>query len=143
MRACRRIFTRGVIGVLACTGASWAGAEPCTVPGTHGSIQAAIDNAGCDPIQLQAGDYLESPVIDRDLTLVGAGPAATTIRGQVTAEGAGVLAFVDALQVVSGCPGPALQARGGATLNGDGLQVARSASAGCNGAAGIFTDGFE
>lgn len=55
----------------------------CTVNAAGGadytSIQAAVDDATCDTITIAAGSYEESLVISRDVTLVGAGAANTTL----------------------------------------------------------------
>lgn len=120
-----------------------AQAAECTVPGTHASIQAAIDAAGCDPIRLATQGYFESPVIARSLTLAGNGSTNTTIWGQVRAEGGGVLVLVQSLTVYSGCPGPALVASAGATVRNGDVVVARSAAAQCNAVVTLFADGFE
>lgn len=118
-------------------------AATCTVPGSHGSIQAAVDDASCDPIQIAAGGYLESPLVTRSLSLVGAGIGATTIWGRVLADGSAILVFVDQLMVSSGCPGPALSAVNGARLRSGDVRAEKSASAGCNVVGRIFADGFE
>ena len=54
---------------------------PCTVPGTHATIQAAVLDAACDPINVAAGTYAENLDIDRSVTIEGAGSAITTIDG--------------------------------------------------------------
>lgn len=118
-------------------------AAECTVPGTHASIQAAIDSVGCDPIRLASRGYFESPEIPRSLTLSGNGSANTTIWGQVNAAGAGVLVLVQGLTVYSGCPGPALVASAGATVRSGDVVVARSAAAQCNAVVTLFADSFE
>lgn len=120
-----------------------ADAGECLVPGTHASIQAAIDAAGCDPIRLASQGYFESPVIARSLTLAGNGSANTTIWGQVRAEGGGVLVLVQGLTVYSGCPGPALVASAGAAVRNGDVVVARSAAAQCNAVVTLFADSFE
>lgn len=120
-----------------------ANAAECMVPGTHASIQAAIDSASCDPIRLASQGYFESPVIPRSLTLTGNGSGSTTIWGQVRVEGSGVLVQAQGLTVYSGCPGPALVASAGATVRNGDVVVARSAAAQCNAVVALFADGFE
>lgn len=118
-------------------------AAECSVPGTHASIQAAIDSADCDPIRLASQGYFESPLIARSLTLAGNGSANTTIWGQVRVEGSGVLVLAQGLTVYSGCPGPALVASAGATVRNGDVFVARSAAAQCNAVVTLFADSFE
>jgi len=50
-------------------GTTWA--ATCTVPGTHATIQAAVDDLTCDTIEVDPGIYNESVTIARALTLVG------------------------------------------------------------------------
>ncbi|HEX5948673.1 MAG TPA: hypothetical protein VFZ45_03825, partial [Actinomycetota bacterium] len=59
-----------------------ASAVPCTAPSvTYATIQAAIDDANCDPIMVPAGTFTENLTIERSLTLAGAGSGATRIDG--------------------------------------------------------------
>ncbi len=60
---------------------SQAMAGVCTVPGTHPTIQAAVSDPTCDPINVAAGTYNGNIVINRALTLMGAGSASTFING--------------------------------------------------------------
>jgi len=62
--------------------AASAAAHPCAVPGDHATIQAAFDDAACDPIQLAAGTYSGSFTIPRPVTVHGAGPGVTILDGQ-------------------------------------------------------------
>ncbi|MBI3247458.1 MAG: right-handed parallel beta-helix repeat-containing protein [Deltaproteobacteria bacterium] len=43
------------------------------VPGDHATIQAAVDDLSCDPINVKAGTYTEEITIARDVTLKGVG----------------------------------------------------------------------
>ncbi len=122
---------------------SRANAAECLVPGTHASIQAAIDSAGCDPIRLASQGYFESPLIARSLTLAGNGSANTTIWGQVRVEGSTVMVLAQGLTVYSGCPGPGLVASAGATVRSGDVVAARSAAAQCNAVVTLFADSFE
>src|SRR5688572_22770565 len=85
----------GVAAVLAISsGTAWA--APCTVPGTHPTIQAAVNDVACDPIDVAPGNYPENVVIPRSLTLNGAqagnsyvtrvsgGPLESTVSGIIT-----------------------------------------------------------
>ena len=74
----------------------------CTVPGTHATIQAAVNDAGCSTINVAPGAYAENVTISRALTLNGAqagnpfagrifGSAGeSTVTGQTTIQAAGV-----------------------------------------------------
>ena len=64
---------------------------PCTVPGSHTTIQAAVANTACDPINVTAGTYNENIVINRALTLMGAGSASTFINGVNTGPNVAVV----------------------------------------------------
>jgi hypothetical protein len=60
-----------------------AQAAVCNVPGDHPTIQSAVDDPTCSQINVAAGTYAENVVINRQLTLTGAGN--TTIIHPVTA----------------------------------------------------------
>jgi hypothetical protein len=62
----------------------------CTVGQGYATIQAAVDDAQCGTIQVPAGSYAEAVVIDRDLSIVGAGADVTI----VDAGGAGSVFFI-------------------------------------------------
>jgi len=115
-----------------------ARAATCTVPsGAHPTIQAAVDDPVCTEIEVAAGLYEESPVIDRHLSLAGASSATTTIGGQVEVDGAAV--DLADLTIVGGGGGfsEALWAHSGAEVSAaDVLVVA-------GGAPAFFADGFE
>ena len=99
----------GVAVVLAISGGT-AWAAPCTVPGTHPTIQAAVNDVGCDPINVAPGNYPENVVIPRSLTLNGAqagnsyltrisgGPLESTVRG-VTTVGSSATITISAADV--------------------------------------------
>lgn len=63
--------------------ATAAHAATCTVPGTHATIQAAVDDLTCDTIEVDPGTYNESVTIARALTLVGpnSGISGLAVRG--------------------------------------------------------------
>ncbi len=60
-------------------------AATCTVDaingGTHASIQAAVDDPACDPIQVADGTYTENLVITRSVSIIGADYKAVIIDG--------------------------------------------------------------
>jgi hypothetical protein len=90
------------------SGTTWA--APCSVPGDHPTIQAAVNDVGCDPINVAPGNYPENVVIPRSLTLNGAqagnsyvtrvsgGPLESTVTG-VTTVGASATITIDAADV--------------------------------------------
>ena len=47
----------------------------------YATIQSAVDDTRCASINLQATEYRENVVIDRDVEIRGAGPGLTTVRG--------------------------------------------------------------
>jgi hypothetical protein len=53
----------------------------CTVPGTHSTIQAAVDDPSCSNINVGLGTYDEQVTVTRsNVTITGSGQGATTIR---------------------------------------------------------------
>ena len=56
-------------------------AAPCTVPGSHPTIQAAVDDPTCDPINVGSGTFHEDLFIDRSVRVVGAGTGTTIVDG--------------------------------------------------------------
>jgi len=114
-----------------------ARAAQCTVPsGVHPTIQAAVDDPGCTEIELAAGLFEESPVIDRALTLTGASSTTTTIGGRVEVAAATV-ALADLGIAAAGGFTEALWAHSGAEVSA--IDVAVLAG----GAPAFFEDGFE
>jgi hypothetical protein len=120
-----------------------ATAAECRVPGSHPTIQAALDSVGCNPIRLESQGYFESPLVARSVVIGGNGTGATTLWGQLRATGSGVVVIVQGLTVYSGCPGPALLAEAGASMQGANVVAARSTAAQCNAVVVLFADGFE
>jgi uncharacterized repeat protein (TIGR01451 family) len=132
----------------------------CTVTagsGTYPTIQAAIDDLSCDPINVPAGTYPENVVITRSLTLQGAGKTSTVIDGGgaergVTIDGSGITVYLNDLHITNGnATAAAIDFRFGggilvtndATLHGTNLQIdqnlASSDTAGFGGGVAINT----
>jgi hypothetical protein len=59
-----------------------AAAGTCAVPADHATLQAAFDDAACNPIQVAAGTYLGNFSLTRAVTVHGAGAGATILDGQ-------------------------------------------------------------
>ncbi|HSN54793.1 MAG TPA: hypothetical protein VLT32_08970 [Candidatus Sulfomarinibacteraceae bacterium] len=119
-------------------------AQTCTVPGSHGTIQAAADDPTCTTIDLAAQIYPESVVLGRTVTIAGPGTGGAVVQGLVLISGAGTVATLRDLRVENGCVPDALRASGGARLVGDSLQVERVEGLPCPLTADtIFIDGFE
>ncbi len=57
-----------------------ASATSCSVPSmAHATIQSAVDDLSCDPIQVAAGTFAEAVSIGRNVTITGAGAGQTII----------------------------------------------------------------
>jgi len=79
----------------------------CSVgPGGYASIQAAIDEGVCPTITLEAGNYIENLLIDRDVELLGEGATTTIIdgggNGRVIDLGVAVTVHLQGLTVTNG-----------------------------------------
>ena len=72
-----------VFGLVLALGSAVQG-KTCSVPADHATVQAAFDDAACDPIQLAAGTYSGSFTIRRPVTVHGAGPGTTSLDAQNT-----------------------------------------------------------
>ena len=130
-----------LLAVFACASLP-AGAQTCTVPGSHATIQEAIDDPACATINLSAQSYPESINIPRSLTLVGPGGGGAVVEGLVRVVGVGTVVNLSDLAVQNGCPSNALLVFGGAQTNGTNLAVERSAALPCP-PLPVFSDGFE
>ena len=83
-------------------GATRAAMAVCSVPGTHATIQGAVNDVTCSTISVAPGAYAESVTISRNLTLNGAeagnpfagrvfGSAGeSTVTGRMTIQASGV-----------------------------------------------------
>src|SRR5215213_7708294 len=67
----------------------------CTVPASHATIQAALDDATCPAVAVMPGAYTENLTIARDVRLAGAARDTVIINGagraSVVAIGAGTV----------------------------------------------------
>lgn len=122
--------------------ASVGAAGNCTVPGTHPTIQAAIDDPGCATIDLLPQTYFEHLEIDRSLTLAGPPGNGAMVQGQVNLTGISTVVALSDFSIVSGCESGTLRVVGGSEMTGSGLSVLFSSSEPC--APGLlYLDGFE
>ena len=142
-RAMSRIAVAMIAFILAAP-ASLLRAQTCTVPGSHTTIQGAVDDRACATITLADQVYPESIVISRSLTVAGPAAGVAVVQGLVLITGSGTLVTLRDLKVENGCVPDALRASKGAKLTGDNLQVERSAGLPCPAITDtIFADGFE
>lgn len=76
----RQLICRALgAGLLLANGAVLA--ATCNVPSSHASLLAAVNDTGCDPIVIAAGEFPAAISINRSLSLVGAGASATRLSG--------------------------------------------------------------
>ena len=133
----RAQFFRGVLAVIAGLVAATAPAEAatCSVPSApHPTIQAAIDDIGCDPIVVAAGTYVEAPVIARSVSVQGAGSGQSSVQGQVEVQ-AGTVSLTG---LSISAADNALLAHSGAEVSGFDLEVVSGFVE-----TPLFADGFE
>lgn len=120
----------------------FAFAGTCAVPGTHSSIQAAVDDLACSDIELASQDYFELLVIDRSLALAGPVGGTAAILGQVSVSGGSTLAMLSDFRVEGGCPDGVLRVTGGGQATAARMQVVVDPGSEC--AADLLQrDGFE
>lgn len=72
---------------------------PCTVPGTHLTIQSAVDDAACSLISLMTTDYVEVVTISRSLTMIG---LPSSLVGTLAIVGTGTLVEIEGLDIDQG-----------------------------------------
>lgn len=112
---------------LALTPSRPARAATCTVPGTHASIQTAVNDGTCTVIDVAAGTFSENITIDRSVTINGSGAGTTVVdgaqRGRVIAIGPTATVTLSGMAIQNGqAPG----ANGGAIFNAGTLQLSGS-----------------
>ncbi len=130
--------------LLVLVGGSSLPAVTCTVPGSHPTIQAAVDDPTCTQIDLADQTYTESVRLPRSLDVVGPSVGTATVEGRVLAIGASTLVTLTRLEVRNGCDPEALAAKYGARIEGTDLVVERAAALPCPPLApDIFADDFE
>jgi len=113
-------------------------AATCQVPSSsHPTIQDAIDDPSCSELVLAAQTFTESLLIDRDLTVDGAGSTETRIEGQVEVSNGTVLLQQIQVSSPTGAATEALWTHSGARVSGFDLVVVNG------GTVPLFADGFE
>lgn len=117
-------------------------AGTCTVPGSHDTIQVALDDPACTSVQLSNQSYFELIEIDRAVDLAGPVSGSAEVTGQVVVSGGSAISALSNFQVTSGCTDGALRVTGGARVTGTALRVVRNGGTPCT-VGFIFSDGFE
>ncbi|MGE0640394.1 MAG: hypothetical protein AB7G12_07455 [Thermoanaerobaculia bacterium] len=117
-------------------------ADICTVPGTHATVRAAVEDGSCSEIDLAVQSYPESVWIGRSLALVGPSGGGAVLAGLLEVRGAGVVVAASHLRVENSCQPAATVATGGARLDGSTLEVVVAEGGACP-LLILFEDGFE
>lgn len=120
---------------------SFGTAGTCTVPGSHATLQAAVDDPGCAVVELAAQAFPESLDVTRTSTLRGPAEGGATIEGQVRVRGEGTVATLEHILLRSGCPPAALLVLDRARVRPSAVEVEHGAVLPCPEA--LFADGFE
>jgi hypothetical protein len=109
----------------------------CSVPGSHSTIQAAVLDLACDPIELGDLSLHEVVTIPRSLTLRGANGGSSVLIGRIQATGGSTQIALEDLEVDARSLGydTALAATDGARVSAFGV-LARNGLV-------LFADGFE
>ena len=126
---------------MASFGAPHAVADTCTVPGSHETINSAIDDPVCTEVELDALIYDETLDVARSIDLIGPPADSAEIRGPVRVAGNATSVHLERLIVTTDCDSQAILARGGAQVSASDLDVVFADGSGCLG--GLFLDGFE
>ena len=135
--------TVALFGALILTAGS-VGAVDCNVPGSHATVQSAIDDTDCTNVVLADQGYDESLLINRSVAITG--PAALAdINGHVEVQGAGNVVDMTNIQVQNGCLPEAFLVTDGGRVDSTRLEVVWSDGGPCPTASTdhIFSDGFE
>lgn len=139
----------GAIASLAIGMTAWPAvsfAAQCTVPGSHDSVQEAVNDPGCDPIDLANATYAESVLIPRSLVLNGVDGGTTAFEGQIRVSETASPVYLNDLAVRSGCADFTLEVESGAVVRSQNVGLEWSAVLPCPPFGQldlIFADGFE
>lgn len=58
-----------------------AATTSCTVPGSHGTIQAAVNDPTCAAVNVASGTFMENVVVSRNVIVQGSGINSTIVNG--------------------------------------------------------------
>lgn len=58
-----------------------AATTSCSVPGSHGTIQAAVNDPTCAVVNVASGTFTENVIVNRDVTVEGSGINSTIVDG--------------------------------------------------------------
>lgn len=116
-KASRRLSLPAVVCIMA--SASLARAQDaCSVPGSHPTIQAAVDDPACATISLAEQSYPESVQIHRTVE-IDAPPGKAELQGRVEVTGSATLAALASMKIISGCQPSSLRVWPGAKVAND------------------------
>jgi hypothetical protein len=117
-------------------------AATCTVPGSHSTIQKAVNDSSCTTVNLASQTYGESVNIPRSLTIAGPSNGSAIIEGQVWVTGQNTQVQLVDLRVQNGCQLEALTVVKGAQMEGTNLRTISSGILPCP-PLFVFSDDFE
>lgn len=127
-----------------CCPATPAHAGTCSVPGTHPTIQEAIDDPSCSTIDLQAVIYDESIQISRSVSIDGPSGGGAVIEGLTSLSGDSTVVSFSNLTVQNGCLPDGVRVEDGAELSGTNFAAFSDQALPCPaGSTAVFEDGFE
>lgn len=113
-----------------------ANAQLCSVPGSHATVQSAVDDVNCATVEVDAGVFPESVLVTRSVAVVGDAGGGTLLSA-LRAAGDGVALVAESLQL--GCVTDALVSKDGASVNALNISIDYSVGLPCP----IFGDRFE
>lgn len=106
----------------------------CSVPGTHTTLQVAIDDGQCSSIELTESSYFASATVQRGVEIFGSAPNGTRILGTLEILTGGEVDLSD-LTVDSGGATTAILATAGGRISTTNVLAVRVGQ--------LFLDGFE
>ena len=114
-------YGMGVGWLLVLLGAQPAAAAPCHVPSSnYPTIQAAVNDATCDAINVAAGTFTEHVTIDRDVTMRGEGEDRTIVDGSSSGTVVTITSGTVTIKGVTIQNGSAAAPLGGGGIRNDG-----------------------
>ena len=117
-------------------------AGACNVPGTHPTIQQAIDDLACNDIELSSQSFTENISIDRSLSLSGPGEGVAILRGQAVVTGLATSVSLTGFRVDNGCSNSGIAVSQGAQVSTTGMRFLVSEQLPCIPGLLLY-DGFE